>query len=92
MSKARAMTALAVLMASCRKCGHEHATTVDRMACDAIHGYVMRWPDGVRDPTCMCELCGYTTALSELLDHFAAMHVDAPTGRLVRYVADTSPL
>lgn len=78
-------------MASCRKCGHEHRHEADRMACDAVHGYVRRWPKQA-DPPAMCELCGDVSPWSELLEHFRLIHGGErlSTGHLVRMIRETN--
>lgn len=77
-------------MTRCQLCLQEHATSVDRWACDAIHGVRRSYPDEVRRPLCVCELCGVAEPLDELLEHFFWHHrrEQTHTGRLVRYVQD----
>lgn len=81
---------MATLFSQCPQCGYVHATTADRLACDARHG--RRWPNyEIRDPEVICALCGIGDRLSFILDHmqFTESHRDVRTGVLIRAIEDT---
>lgn len=75
---------------ACRQCGHQHRSTADVEACDAIHGRPRVWPMDVADPWAVCNLCGYASAMSVLVIHFAHHHGhdNITTGHLVRHVTN----